>query len=163
MVWRDFTLRYKQTFVGAGWAILQPLGLTAVFAIFLGRIVPNPVEGLPYALFVLPAMVLWQFFLEVGAPSRGSASRRTTTTVTKVFFPRLYLPLAMIVGGLIDLGFALFATTIVMVDLPRRARRGDRVRAAVRRCSRSSPRSVSACGSRRSTPAFATFASRCRS
>src|SRR5262245_66007071 len=62
MVWRDFTLRYKQTFVGAGWAVLQPLGLTFVFAVFLGRIVPLPVQGLHYAVFMLPAMVLWQFF-----------------------------------------------------------------------------------------------------
>ena len=114
MVWRDFTLRYKQTFVGAGWAILQPLGLTAVFAIFLGRIISNPVEGLPYALFVLPAMVLWQFFLK-SVSLAGVSLSTNYDTVTKVFFPRLYLPLAMIVGALVDLGFALLATTIVMV------------------------------------------------
>jgi lipopolysaccharide transport system permease protein len=114
MVWRDFTLRYKQTFVGAGWAILQPLGLTAVFAIFLGRIVPNPVGGLPYALFVLPGMVLWQFFLK-SVSLAGVSLSTNYDVVTKVFFPRLYLPLAMIVGGLIDLGFALVATGIVMV------------------------------------------------
>lgn len=114
MVWRDFTLRYKQTFVGAGWAILQPLGLTAVFAIFLGRIVSNPADGVPYALFVLPAMVLWQFFLK-SVSLAGVSLSTNYDVVTKVFFPRLYLPLAMIVGGLIDLGFALIATCVVMI------------------------------------------------
>ena len=104
MVWRDFTLRYKQTFVGAGWAILQPLGLTAVFAIFLGRVVPNPVDGLALravraagdgAVAVLPRS---------RCRSAGVSLSTNYDTVTKVFFPRLYLPLAMIVGGLIDLG-----------------------------------------------------------
>ncbi len=71
MVWRDFTLRYKQTFVGAGWAVLQPLGLTAVFALFFGRLVPLPVQGLPYAVFMLPAMVLWQFFSKSLLARRG--------------------------------------------------------------------------------------------
>jgi len=114
MVWRDFTLRYKQTFVGAGWAVLQPLGLTAVFAIFLGRLVPLPVTGLHYAAFMLPAMVLWQFFsksLQVGGVSLST----NYDTVTKVFFPRIYLPLAMIAGGLIDFGFALIATAFVLI------------------------------------------------
>ncbi|HMK12051.1 MAG TPA: ABC transporter permease [Acidimicrobiales bacterium] len=114
MVWRDFTLRYKQTFVGAGWAVLQPLGLTAVFAIFFRRVVTLPVQGLPYAVFMLPAMVLWQFFSK--AMSTAGVSLSTNyETVTKVFFPRIYLPFAMIIGGLIDLGFALVATAVVML------------------------------------------------
>ena len=79
MVRRDFALRYKQTFVGAGWAVLQPLGLTLVLAVFFGRFVPNPVAGLPYAVFMLPAMVVWQFFAK-GFRSAASASRRTTTS-----------------------------------------------------------------------------------
>ena len=113
MVWRDFTLRYKQTFVGAGWAVLQPLGLSFVFAVFLGRLVPLPVQGLHYAVFLLPAMVLWQFFtksLQVGGVSLST----NYDTVTKVFFPRIYLPLAMIAGALVDFGFALVATALVM-------------------------------------------------
>ena len=114
MVWRDFTLRYKQTVVGAGWAVLQPLGLTAVFALFLGRLVPLPVQGLPYAVFMLPAMVLWQFFSK-SLSLAGVSLSTNYETVTKVFFPRIYLPLAMIVGGLVDLAFALGATAIVML------------------------------------------------
>jgi lipopolysaccharide transport system permease protein len=114
MVWRDFTLRYKQTFVGAGWAVLQPLGLTFVFAVFLGRLVPLPVQGLHYAVFLLPAMVLWQFFsksLQVGGVSLST----NYDTVTKVFFPRIYLPVTSILGCLVDLGFALAATALVML------------------------------------------------
>jgi lipopolysaccharide transport system permease protein len=114
MVWRDFTLRYKQTFVGAGWAVLQPLGLTAVFAIFFRRVVTLPVQGLPYAVFLVPAMVLWQFFSK-SLSLAGVSLSTNYDTVTKVFFPRLYLPLTMIVGGLIDLAFALVATAIVML------------------------------------------------
>ena len=114
MVWRDFTLRYKQTFVGAGWAVLQPLGLTAVFAIFFRRVITLPVQGLPYAVFMLPAMVLWQFFSKSFSLAGVSLSTNYDT-VTKVFFPRIYLPLAMIIGGLVDLAFALGATALVML------------------------------------------------
>ena len=114
MVWRDFTLRYKQTFVGAGWAVLQPLGLTAVFAIFFRRVITLPVQGLPYAVFMLPAMVLWQFFSKSFSLAGVSLSTNYDT-VTKVFFPRIYLPLAMILGGLVDLAFALAAAAVVML------------------------------------------------
>ena len=114
MVWRDFTLRYKQTFVGAGWAMIQPLGLTAVFAIFFRRVVTLPVQGLPYAVFMLPAMVLWQFFSK-SLSLAGVSLSTNYETVTKVFFPRIYLPLAMILGGLVDLAFALGATAVVML------------------------------------------------
>ena len=154
MVWRDFTLRYKQTFVGAGWAVLQPLGLTAVLAIFLGRLVPLPVTGLHYAAFMLPAMVLWQFFsksLQVGGVSLST----NYDTVTKVFFPRIYLPLAMIAGGLIDFGFTLLATAFVLIFYqsgpgpalvlapavrPHGCGRGDWLHGVVRRLRRKVPR-----------------------
>jgi lipopolysaccharide transport system permease protein len=114
MVWRDFTLRYKQTVVGASWAVLQPLGLTAVFAIFLGRLVPNPIPGLPYAVFVLPAMVLWQFFSKAVSMS-GTSLSVNYDTITKVFFPRLYLPVSTTLGVLVDLAFGLLASIVVMI------------------------------------------------
>jgi lipopolysaccharide transport system permease protein len=114
MVRRDFTLRYKQTFVGAGWAVLQPLGLTLVLALFFGRFVPNPVAGLPYAVFMLPAMVVWQFFSKALSMAGVSLSQNYDV-VTKVFFPRLFLPFASIIGAFVDLLCALAAAAAVML------------------------------------------------
>ncbi len=113
MVRRDFALRYKQTFIGAGWAVLQPLGLTLVLAVFFGRFVPNPVEGLPYAVFMLPAMVVWQFFSKALSMAGVSLSQNYEV-VTKVFFPRLFLPFASIIAALVDLVCALAAAIVVM-------------------------------------------------
>ncbi len=113
MVRRDFTLRYKQTLIGAGWAVLQPLGLTLVLAFFFGRFVPNPVAGLPYAVFMLPAMVVWQFFSKALSMAGVSLSQNYDV-VTKVFFPRLYLPFASIIAAFVDLVCALGAAILVM-------------------------------------------------
>jgi lipopolysaccharide transport system permease protein len=114
MVRRDFTLRYKQTFVGAGWAVLQPLGLTLVLALFFGRFVPNPVAGLPYAVFMLPAMVIWQFFSK-GLSMAGVSLSQNYDVVTKVFFPRLFLPFSALIAAFIDLLCALAAAAAVML------------------------------------------------
>jgi lipopolysaccharide transport system permease protein len=113
MVRRDFTLRYKQTFVGAAWAVLQPLGLTLVLAVFFGRFVPNPVAGLPYAVFVLPAMVVWQFFAK-GLSVGGVSLSQNYDVVTKVFFPRIFLPVASIIASMADFLCALLAAAVVM-------------------------------------------------
>ena len=109
--WRDISARYRQTLLGAGWAILQPLTTAAVFTLFMGRLAKLPSEGLPYAVFALAGLVPWTFFSNaVSAASEsliGSGS-----VITKVYFPRLVLPLGTMGAWLPD---ALIATVVVVV------------------------------------------------
>lgn len=114
MVGQILKVRYAHTAIGAGWAILQPLSLMVVFTIFMGMLVRMPSDGLPYALFVYCALIFWQFashgFLV------GSASVvQNVSLVTKVYFPRILLPLSVIIAGLADLMFALPALAALMI------------------------------------------------
>lgn len=105
-VWRDVAVRYKQTLIGAAWAVLQPLGLTIVFAVFLGRLAGIGSEGLPYPLFVFAAMVPWTYFSQslAGAANSVAAQREV---ITKVYFPRVLLPAAAVFVPLVDLAISL--------------------------------------------------------
>jgi lipopolysaccharide transport system permease protein len=108
-VWRDIKVRYKQTVIGAAWAVLQPLMTMAVFSLFFGRLAHIPSEGLPYPVFYYTALLPWTYFA-------GALQGATTTVVdnqhliTKVYFPRLVLPLASVFSGLAD-----FAISFVML------------------------------------------------
>lgn len=105
LVWRDIKVRYKQTALGAGWAVLQPLASMAVFSLFFGRLAHMPSDGIPYPLFSLAALVPWTFF--ANGLSQASASIVTNQhLVTKVYVPRLAIPLATVLAGLMDLGIA---------------------------------------------------------
>jgi len=106
LVWRDLKVRYKQTVLGIAWAVLQPLATTAVFAIFLGRLAGVPSDGVPYPVFAYAAMLPWQLFAHALTESSNSlvANERL---ITKVYFPRLVIPLATILAGLVDFALAL--------------------------------------------------------
>ena len=106
LVWRDLKVRYKQTVLGIAWAVLQPLATTAVFAIFLGRLAGVPSDGVPYPVFAYSAMLPWQLFAHALTESSNSlvANERL---ITKVYFPRLVIPLATILAGLVDFALAL--------------------------------------------------------
>lgn len=110
---RDVKVRYKQTLLGAAWAVLQPLMTMAVFWVVLGRLVGVPSDGLPYPVFALAALVPWGFFahgLAQGAESLvGNAS-----LVSKVYFPRLVIPVAGVLSGLVDLAVATAALGLVL-------------------------------------------------
>jgi lipopolysaccharide transport system permease protein len=112
LVWRDVKLRYKQTFFGAGWALIQPIMLMGVFGLFFGRLAGLPSDGLPYPIFVLAALVPWTFF-----SSALSASSRSVVAavgvVSKVYFPRLIIPVSAAAAFLIDL--ALSFTFLVVI------------------------------------------------
>ncbi len=101
LVWRDLKVRYKQTVLGVAWAVLQPLATTLVFTIFLGRLAGMPSDGVPYPLFAYTAMLPWQLFAHALTESSNSlvANERL---ITKVYFPRLVIPLATILAGLVD-------------------------------------------------------------
>ncbi|HUJ94095.1 MAG TPA: ABC transporter permease [Terriglobales bacterium] len=103
-VWRDLKVRYKQTAIGAAWAILQPFMTMLVFTLFFGRLAHIPSNGLPHPVFYYSALLAWTYFA-------GALQNSTTTIVenqrviTKVYFPRLLLPMAAVTSGLVDLGF----------------------------------------------------------
>ncbi|MFI5177692.1 MAG: ABC transporter permease [Vicinamibacterales bacterium] len=101
LVWREVKIRYKQTALGVGWAIVQPVLAMVVFSIFFGRLGHLPSDGLPYPIFAFSALVPWQLFAFALAESSNSivANQRL---VTKVYFPRLIMPMAAVGVGLVD-------------------------------------------------------------
>jgi lipopolysaccharide transport system permease protein len=101
LVWRDIKVRYKQTALGAAWAVIQPLFMMLVFSLFFGRLGKMPSDGLPYPVFTLCALLPWQLFAQ--ALSESSNSLVTSQhLITKVYFPRLIIPLATVCSGLVD-------------------------------------------------------------
>ena len=100
---RDVTLRYKQSTLGVAWAVLQPLILMATFSIVFGRFAKLPSDGYPYPLFVLCALLPWQYFSRSVSGSSSSLVS-SASLVTKVYFPRLILPISKTLSGLVDLG-----------------------------------------------------------
>ncbi len=102
MIWRDVKVRYKQTMLGAAWAIIQPVLTMIVFTFLFGRIAKLPTDGdIPYPIFSYTALLPWGLF----TAALNQASRSLTTNqsmVTKIYFPRLVLPLASILSGLVD-------------------------------------------------------------
>ncbi len=106
LVWRDIKVRYKQTLLGASWAILQPLFTMVVFSIFFGRLAKIPSDGVPYPLFSFAALVPWTFFA-TGLLQAGKSVVNDQNLIKKVYFPRLAIPLASVSAGLVDLGLAL--------------------------------------------------------
>jgi lipopolysaccharide transport system permease protein len=114
LVWRDVKVRYKQTALGAAWALLQPLLGMAIFAIFFGALARVPSDGLPYPLFAFAGLLPWTYF--ANAVTATSSSLVTNANlVSKVYFPRLLVPLAGVVSGLIDLGIGLGVLGLLMV------------------------------------------------
>jgi lipopolysaccharide transport system permease protein len=110
---RDVTVRYKQTAVGALWAVIQPLMLAAIFTIFLGQLTDIPSGGTPYALFALTGMTMWLFLS--GAISRSAESTLgSRDLISKVYFPRLIVPLAAVAAPAADFVVA-FAVLIVIL------------------------------------------------
>jgi lipopolysaccharide transport system permease protein len=103
LTWRDIKVRYKQTALGASWAILQPFLTMIIFSVVFGRLAHIPSEGVPYPVFAFAALVPWTFF--ANAVTLGSNSIvQTPDLVTKIYFPRLLMPAASVFGGLLDLG-----------------------------------------------------------
>ncbi len=105
LIWRDLKVRYKQTLLGASWAILQPLITMLVFDFIFGRVGKVPTEGLPYPLFSFAGLLPWGLFST--ALNQGSRSLVSNQNmITKIYFPRLVLPLAAILAGLVDFAIA---------------------------------------------------------
>ncbi len=106
MIWRDIKVRYKQTLLGALWAIIQPVMNMLVFEFLFNRVAKVPIDGsIPYPLFSFAALLPWGLF----STALNAASRSLTSNhnmITKTYFPRLVLPMSSVLGGLVDFGIA---------------------------------------------------------
>lgn len=106
LVWRDVKIRYKQTALGALWAILQPLLTAIVFTLIFGKIAGIPSDGVPYAVFSYTGLVMWTFFAQ-GLSLSSNSLVNSSHIISKVYFPRQLLPMASIVAGILDFLVAL--------------------------------------------------------
>ncbi len=114
LTWRDIKIRYKQTLLGAAWAIIQPLFAMLLFTLFFGRLARMPSDGVPYPLFAYAGLVPWTFFANAVANS-GNSLVGSTNLITKVYFPRLIIPAAAVAAGLLDfaIAFVLLAPMLI--------------------------------------------------
>ncbi len=113
-VWRDIKVRYKQTVIGAAWAVLQPVLTMLVFSLFFGKLAKIPSQGLPYPIFYYCALLPWMYF----ATAMQSATNIVVdqqSVITKVYFPRVVLPIAAVLSGLLDfaISFGVFLAMMV--------------------------------------------------
>jgi lipopolysaccharide transport system permease protein len=113
LVWRDVKVRYKQTVLGAAWAVLQPFATMVVFSLFFGRLAQLPSGGLPYPLFVFAGLLPWTFFSNAISSAGGSVVG-SQNLVTKVYFPRLFIPMGVVGAGLVDLAIAFGMLLVLM-------------------------------------------------
>src|SRR5512140_4031155 len=113
MIWRDIKVRYKQTLLGAAWAVIQPVLTMLVFNFIFGTVAKVNTEGIPYPIFSYTALLPWGLFTAaLNTASRSLTSN--TNMITKIYFPRLVLPLASVLGGLVDFAIA-FLILIVLL------------------------------------------------
>ncbi len=114
LTWRDIKIRYTQTALGVAWAVLQPVLSMVIFSIIFGRLAKLPSGGVPYPLFAFAALLPWQLFS--GALSRSSASLvANRNLLTKVYFPRIIIPVSAVAAGLVDFAISLVVLAILMI------------------------------------------------
>lgn len=127
-VWRDVTVRYKQTVLGLAWAIIQPVFVMVVFSVFFGHLARIPSDGVPYPVFAYSGLVPWMYFSNALSSASNSLVQQERM-ITKVYFPRLVLPLSATLAGLVDFAIAFsvllglmfyygIVPTIAIVSLP---------------------------------------------
>ena len=114
LVWRDVKVRYKQTALGVLWVVLQPLVTTLIFTVVFGNLAKIPSGNLPYPLFAFAALLPWNYF--AGALTRaGTSLVNNANLITKIYFPRLIIPLAGVINGLVDFGISLIVLVALMI------------------------------------------------
>lgn len=114
LMWRDISVRYKQTVLGAAWAIIQPFFTMVVFSVFFGRLAGVPSDGLPYPVWSYCALLPWQLFA-FSLTEAGNSLVANQNLITKVYFPRLAIPLAATLAGLFDFAIAFIVLLVLMV------------------------------------------------
>jgi lipopolysaccharide transport system permease protein len=115
LIWRDVKVRYKQTLLGAAWAVLQPLATMVVFSLFIGKMAGAAGTIEHYPLFVLAGLLPWTFFSNA-ISSAGQSVVGSQSLVTKVYFPRLFIPMGAVGAGLVDLAIAFGMLLVVMLS-----------------------------------------------
>jgi lipopolysaccharide transport system permease protein len=113
LVWRDIKVRYKQTALGAAWAIIQPLMTMLVFSLFFGRLAKVPSDGIPYPIFAFTALVPWMLFAH-GLAQASTSLVDSANLIKKVYFPRLAIPIATVLSGLVDFALS-FLVLLVLI------------------------------------------------
>jgi len=114
MMMRDIKVRYKQTVLGVAWAVIQPLTTMLIFTLIFGRLANIPSDGLPYPVFVFSGLIAWNFF-STAVSSGGSSMVGAAGMISKVYFPRLVVPLASIGVSVIDFAISLILLIIIML------------------------------------------------
>jgi lipopolysaccharide transport system permease protein len=114
LVWRDIKVRYKQTALGAAWAIIQPFTSMVVFSLFFGKLAKMPSDGIPYPIFAFAGLVPWTFFANGLAQSANSLVD-SANLIKKVYFPRLTIPIANVLSGLVDFSLAFLVLVGMML------------------------------------------------
>ena len=114
LIWRDIKVRYKQTALGATWAIIQPFSTMVVFSLFFGKLAKMPSDGIPYPIFAYAALVPWTFFAG-GLTQSSNSLVGSSNLITKVYFPRLVIPLATVLSGVVDFMLALVVLVGMML------------------------------------------------
>jgi lipopolysaccharide transport system permease protein len=119
LTWRDVMVRYKQTALGAAWAVLQPALTMVIFTLIFGRLAKLPSDGMPYPIFVYAGLLPWTFFANAVTTSSNSLVN-SANLITKVYFPRVIVPLATVAAGLVDfaVAFLLLAGLLVWYHVP---------------------------------------------
>src|ERR1700730_13708705 len=114
LAWRDIKVRYKQTALGAAWAIIQPFFTMLVFSLFFGRLAKIPSDGVPYPIFSFAALVPWTFFAN-GLTQSSNSLVGSSNLITKVYFPRLIIPISSVISGVIDFALAMVVLFAMMI------------------------------------------------
>lgn len=114
LVWRDIKVRYKQTVLGAAWAILQPFMTMIVFSLFFGGLAKMPSDGIPYPIFSYAALVPWTFFA-TGLSMSSNSLVGSANLIKKVYFPRLTIPIATVLSGVVDFVLAFLVLLAMLV------------------------------------------------
>ena len=114
LTWRDVKVRYKQTLLGAAWAILQPLLTMLIFTLLFGRLAGMPSGGVPYPAFAYGGLLIWTFFAN-SVTNSGNSLVSSSHLITKIYFPRLIIPAAAVAAGLVDLALAFIVQVGLMI------------------------------------------------
>jgi lipopolysaccharide transport system permease protein len=114
LTWRDVKVRYKQTLLGASWAILQPLLTMLIFTLLFGRLAGIKSDGIPYSLFAYAGLLVWTFFAN-GVTNSGNSLVGSANLITKIYFPRMIIPGAAVGAGLVDLALAFLIQIGLMI------------------------------------------------
>ncbi len=114
LVWRDVKIRYKQTVLGAAWAVIQPFMMMVVFTLLFGRMAKMDSQGIPYPIFYYAAMVPWTYFQQ-GVPLSGNSLVTNAKLISKVYFPRAIIPSASALAGVVDFAVASLVLVAMMI------------------------------------------------